>query len=133
VFVQADQTVAEGTGWFTHYVGPTWTLESSSNGGTLKLNRTAPPSEIVPNQPPKYLVFAITFPTGCQGTTTSLIGGSSSLRQAFRVATNPGDAITGTMCNEGSYADVSVQDQDKRTELRCTRVSLTALVCQKVN
>jgi hypothetical protein len=133
VVEQAEQTLATGTGWFTHYTDPTWVLESSSNGASLKLNRTAPTSEIVPNEPAKYLVFGMVYPNGCLGTTTSAAGATATFKQGFRVAINPGDALSGTMCLEGSFATISVQDQDKRTELRCTRVSPTQIVCQKVN
>ena len=133
VFVPAEQTVASGTGWFTHYTDPMWVLESGSNGASLKLNRTAPPSEVVENQPPKYLVFGMVYPQSCLGQSTAVAGASASLRQGYRVAINPGDALSGTMCLEGSFATVSVQDQDKRTELRCTRISTTGIVCQKVN
>jgi len=132
VFVQGEQTLASGTGWFTHYTDPTWVLESSSNGASLKLSRTAPVSEIVENQPPQYLVFGMVYPTACLGQTTAAAGASASLKQGFRVAVNPGDALSATMCLEGSFATISVQDQDKRTELRCTRVSPTSIVCQKV-
>src|SRR5688572_10819007 len=133
VFVQAEQTVASGSGWFTHYTDPTWVLESSSNGASVKLSRTAPASEVVENQPPNYLVFAMVYPQSCLGQSTAAAGASASLRQGFRVAINPGDALSGTMCLEGSFATVSVLDQDKRTELRCTRISTTSIVCQKVN
>ena len=131
--MQAEQTVASGNGWFTHYTDPTWVLESGSNGASLKLNRTAPASEVVENQPPKYLVFGMVYPQSCLGQTTAAAGASASLRQGFRVAINPGDALSGTMCLDGSFATISVQDQDKRTELRCTRISTTGIVCQKVN
>lgn len=131
--MQAEQTVASGNGWFTHYTDPTWVLESSSNGASVKLNRTAAASEVVDNQPPKYLVFGMVYPQSCLGQTTATAGASASLRQGFRVAVNPGDALSGTMCLDGSFATISVQDQDKRTELRCTRISTTGIVCQKVN
>jgi hypothetical protein len=36
------------------------------------------------------------------------------------------------MCLEGSFATISVQDQDKRTE-PAARISPTSIVCQKVN
>ena len=134
VFVQAEQTVASGTGWFTHYTDATWVLESASNGSLLKLNRTAPPSEVVEGQPLKYLVFGMVYPASCLGQTNSTSGANSpSMKQGFRVATNPGDALSGSICLEGSFATISVQDQDKRTELRCTRISPTSVVCQKVN
>ena len=84
-------------------------------------------------QPAKYLVFGMVYPQSCLGQSTATAGASASLRQGFRVAINPGDALSGTMCLEGSFATVSVLDQDKRTELRCTRISTTSIVCQKVN
>ena len=131
--MQAEQTVASGTGWFAHYTDPAWVLESSSNGASLKLNRTAPASEIVEGQPPQYLVFGMVYPNGCLGQPTAAAGATATFKQGFRVAINPGDALSGTMCLEGSFATISVQDQDKRTELRCTRISPTSIVCQKVN
>jgi len=128
---QYEQTVATGTGWFTHYTDPAWVLETASNGASLKLNRTAPTSDPAEN---KYLVFGMVYPNGCNGQTTAAAGATATtFKQGFRVATNPGDALSGTMCGEGSFALISVQDQDKRTELRCTRISPTQIVCQKVN
>jgi hypothetical protein len=129
--VQAEQTLASGSGWFTHYIDPTWVLESAGNGASLKVSRTAPVSEVV--EPPKYLVFGMLYPQNCLGQTNAAAGANATLKQVNRVAINPGDALSATMCLEGSFATISVQDQDKRTELRCTRISPTQIVCQKVN
>jgi hypothetical protein len=56
---------------------------------------------------------------------------SASMKQVFRFADDPPDTLTATMCLEGSFAIVSVQDQEKRTELRCTRIAVSSIVCQK--
>ena len=127
------QTLAYGAGTFTHYEDPTWVLESSNSGGTLTLKRTAPASPPnPPNQAPiNFLVFGITHPSVCAGT-ASLGNTSSGLKQVFRYADDPPDALTATLCMEGSFALISVQDQEKRTELRCTKVSSAAVVCQKI-
>jgi Collagen triple helix repeat (20 copies) len=133
-FVQAEQTLAYGAGTFTHYTDPTWLLESLNSGGILQLRRTAaasPPNP--PNQPPvNYLVFGMMHPQTCGGS-TALGTASATMRQVFRFADDPPDTLVATLCLDGSFAMVTVQDQEKRTELRCTRVSASAIVCQKVN
>ena len=133
-FVPAEQTLAFGTGVFTHYTDPTWVLESFNSGGSLQLRRTAAVSPVNPPNvaPVNFLVFAMMHPTGCTGN-VSLGTTMGGMRQVFRYAVNPADTLIAAMCTEGSFAMVSVQDQEKRTELRCTRVSPTAVMCQKVN
>ncbi|MNC94258.1 hypothetical protein D3C83_110680 [compost metagenome] len=71
-------------------------------------------------------------PQGCTGN-TSINTANGGMKQAFRFADDPPDALTAPLCLEGSFAIVSVQDQAKRTELRCTRISSSTVVCQKVN
>jgi hypothetical protein len=130
--VPGEQTLAYGGGVFTHYTDPTWVLESFNSGAALQLRRTAaasPPNP--PNVPPvNYLVFGISHPSSCAGN-TAIGTANASLRQVFRYADDPPDTLSATLCLEGSFAVVSVQDQEKRTELRCTRISSAALVCQK--
>ena len=132
--MQAEQTLAYGAGTFTHYTDPTWLLESLNSGGVLQLRRTAPPSPPnPPNQAPvNYLVFGMMHPTSCVGN-NALGTASASMKQVFRFADDPPDTLVATLCLDGSFAMVTVQDQEKRTELRCTRISASAVVCQKVN
>ena len=127
-----EQTLAYGGGVFTHYTDPTWVLESLNSGTTLQLRRTAPASPPnPPNVPPvNYMVFGMMHPQSCAGSTV-LGTANAGLRQVFRYADDPPDALTATMCMEGSFAIVSVQDQEKRTELRCTRIAVSSIVCQK--
>ena len=129
-----EQTLAYGSGTFTHYTDPTWVLESLNSGGILQLRRTAPASPPnPPNQPPvNYLVFGMTHPQTCVGS-IALGTASAGLKQVFRFADDPPDTLTATLCLDGSFAMVTVQDQEKRTELHCTRISSSAVVCQKVN
>jgi len=130
--VPGDQTLAYGSGTFTHYTDPAWVLESLNSGGILQLRRTAPASPPnPPNQPPvNYLVFGMTHPQTCVGS-IALGTASAGLKQVFRFADDPPDTLTATLCLDGSFAMVTVQDQEKRTELHCTRISSTAIVCQK--
>jgi hypothetical protein len=130
--VPGEQTLAYGSGVFTHYTDPTWVLESLNSGATLQLRRTAPASPPNPPNvaPVNYLVFGMLHPQGCTGS-TAIGTANGGLKQVFRYADDPPDTLTATMCMEGSFVTVSVQDQQKRTELHCTRIAAAAIVCQK--
>lgn len=130
----APTVLAYGAGTFLQYEDPTWVLESFASGASLQLRRTAPASPPNPagQAPVNFLMFAIMHPQTCSGN-PSLGTTMAGMRQVFRYADDPPDTLTGTLCSEGSFAIVSVQDQEKRTEIRCTRISTSAVVCQKVN
>ena len=131
-YVPFEQTLAYGGGVFTHYTDPTWVLESLNSGTTLQLRRTAaasPPNP--PNVAPvNYMVFGMMHPQGCTGS-TAIGTANGGMKQVFRYADDPPDALTATLCMEGSFVMVSVQDQEKRTALVCTRIASSTIVCQK--
>jgi hypothetical protein len=55
------------------------------------------------------------------------------MSSTFRFSTNPGETLTGTLCNEGSSLLVSVYVFNQSTTLfRCLRVTSNHNACQRL-
>jgi len=110
-----------GAGPITLYTGTDYILEAPDSA-TLRLRRTAAGG---------FYDWSISHPTACVGNGAS---GSASMVQSHRLTVAAGDALTGTLCLEGSTAFVTVAPfGGARADLfRCWRLTGNAIGCQKM-
>jgi hypothetical protein len=108
-----------GVGPITHGTGNGWILETTA-ANTLQIRNTNG----------GFQQWSIDFPTGCAAQSATGQGTN------FRFSTVVGETLSGTLCNEGSPAWVTINRENdnplKAAVFRCWRYSGNANACQKM-